>query len=93
MTVLDISMHYLGGVTMALLFLYGTRNHTISLIFGFIAFCVFDFSFGVPDFDWQLNILADAVKSGAIVYVISYAFSVIIYRIFPIQHFGEIKAK
>ncbi|MBS1746051.1 MAG: hypothetical protein JST21_07775 [Bacteroidetes bacterium] len=89
MTPLNIFLHYFGGVMMALLFLYGTRNYLISLIAGFIAFCVFYFSFGEADFEWQWKVIVESLKSGAIIYSISFVIGVVIYKLVHIEHFGE----
>ncbi len=89
MTPLNIFLHYFGGVMMALLFLYGTRNYLVSLIGGFIAFCVFYFSFGEADFEWQWKILGESLKNGAIIYSISFVIGVVIYKLVHIEHFGE----
>ena len=74
---------YAGAAIIALLFLYSTRSFLISLIAGFIAFCVFYFSFSTGDFEWNFNFILNLLKESAIIYFISFAVSAILYKIVP----------
>jgi hypothetical protein len=89
MTTLDIVLIYFGAVILALIFLYGIRNYWITAIAGFIAFCVFYFSFSVKDFDWEINSILQLLKSAAIIYYISLVIAIIIYKILPIKQADE----
>jgi hypothetical protein len=66
-----------------LLFLYESKNYLISLIAGFISFCVFYFSFSTDEFEWRINFILHLLKESAIIYSISFAISVIVYKILP----------
>jgi hypothetical protein len=72
-----------GAATIALLFLYSTKNYLISLIAGFISFCVFYFSFSRDDFEWQINFLLKLLKESAIIYFISFIPDALFYKIVP----------
>lgn len=85
MPTLDLIFTYFGGVILALVFLYGTKNYRVTFIAGFVAFCVFYFSFGVKDFEWQINLIANHLKDAAIIYVISCVIGVVIYKLFPVK--------
>ena len=74
---------YAGAAAIALLFLYSTKNYLISLIAGFISFCAFYFSFSTDDFEWNIHFILNLLKESAIIYSISFAISVIVYKIMP----------
>jgi hypothetical protein len=74
---------YIGAASIAALFLYSTKSYFISLVAGFISFCVFYFSFARNDFEWQINFLLELLKESAIIYFISFAATAIFYRIVP----------
>ena len=93
MTTLDIVLIYFGAVILALIFLYGVRNYWITAIAGFIAFCVYYFSFSVKDFDWEITSILQLLKSAAIIYYISFVIAIIIYKILPAKQTGETVAK
>jgi hypothetical protein len=76
---------YIGAASIALLFLYSTRNYFISLVVGFVSFCVFYFSFARDDFEWQINFLLELLKESAIIYCISFAAAAIFYKIVPVH--------
>jgi uncharacterized membrane protein YjjP (DUF1212 family) len=84
MTINEILI-YAGAATIALLFLYSTKNYLISLIAGFISFCVFYFSFSTDDFEWNIRFILNLLKESAIIYFTSYAISVLLYRIIPVK--------
>ncbi len=75
---------YSGAAAIALLFLYSTRNIWISLIAGFIAFCVFYFAYSTDDLKWDIAFLLQLLKEAAIIYIIAFALSAIFYKIFPV---------
>lgn len=76
---------YFGTVTLVLFFLYGTMNYTISLIVGFIAFCVFYLDYKVVNFEWTFSSLFPHLKDAGIIYIISFAIGVLIYRLLPLK--------
>ena len=80
---LNTFLIYAGAASIALLFLYSTKSFFISLIAGFIAFCVFYFSFSTDDFEWNFNFILNLLKESAIIYFISFALSAIFYKIAP----------
>ena len=82
---LDIFLVYSGAVSLVLIFIYGTRNYSITVIAGFIVFCLFYFSFGVKNFEWEPGTLLILLMDAAIIYVISFAISVIIYKLLPLK--------
>ncbi len=84
-SVLNIFLVYFGTVILILLFLYDTKNYWISLIAGFIAFCVFYFSFGVKDFDWEISSIILLLKDAGIIYIISFVIAGIIYKLLPVK--------
>jgi hypothetical protein len=53
---------------LALIFIYSTKNYRITLIAGFIVFCVFYFSCGVKDFKWEISSMLQYLKEAAIIY-------------------------
>ncbi|MEP6682043.1 MAG: hypothetical protein ABJA35_02240 [Parafilimonas sp.] len=93
MTTLDIVLIYFGTVILALIFLYGLKNYWITGIAGFIAFCVFYFSFGVTDFNWEVNSILQLLKSAAIIYYISFVIAIIIYKLLPVKESSETTAQ
>lgn len=93
MTTFDIFFQYFGGVILALVFLYGLRNYWITFFAGFVAFCVFYFSFGVKNFEWEINSLLVNIKNAAIVYSISFIITVIIYKIIPLKQTAQTSTK
>ena len=82
---LDTFLVYLGAVTLILIFQYGLRNYAITLMAGFIAFCVFYFSFEVKNFQWEVNLILSLLKDAAIIYFISFAIGIIIYKLIPLK--------
>jgi hypothetical protein len=82
---LNTFLIYSGAVILALIFLYGLKNYWITAIAGFIAFCVFYFSFSVKNFDWEVNATLLLLKDSAIIYFISFAIAIIIYKILPVK--------
>jgi hypothetical protein len=82
---LNTFLIYSGAVILALIFLYGLKNYWITAITGFIAFCVFYFSFSVKNFDWEVNATLLLLKDSAIIYFISFAIAIIIYKILPVK--------
>ena len=85
MSMLNSFLIYFGTVTLILFFLYGTMNYTISLVAGFIAFCVFYFDYKVVTFEWTLNSMLPHLRDAGIIYIISFAISVLIYRLLPLK--------
>ena len=85
MTTLDIILTYFGTVILALTFLYGLRDYWITLVAGFIAFCVFYFSFGIKDFEWKISSILNQLKDAAIIYIISFVIAIIIYKLLPVK--------
>jgi hypothetical protein len=83
MTTFDTFLIYFGTVVLVLFMLYGTRSHTISLIAGYIVFCIFYFDLGPFSFEWTASSLLPHFKDAGIIYIISYAIGVLIYRVFP----------
>jgi len=90
MTTLDIFLQYFGAIILALIFLYGLKNYWITAIAGFVAFCVFYFSFSTKNFDWQIDTILQLLKNAAIIYYISFVIAVIIYKIIPLKQDKEI---
>lgn len=82
---------YAGAATIAILFLYSTRNFWISLIAGFISFCVFYFSYATDDLKWDIIFLLTLLKQSAIIYFISFVPSYVFYKIFPFKQKQENK--
>jgi hypothetical protein len=93
MTAFDIFLQYFGGVTMAIIFLYGLRNYWITLFAGFVAFCVFYFSFGTKEIEWEIHSLLINIKDAAIIYSISFIIAVIIYKIIPLKQTAQVSTK
>ena len=85
MTVFDHLLQYFGGVALALIFMYGTRQYLVTLIAGFIAFCVFYLSFEVKDFDWTFSSIFPHVIDAAIIYGVSFVIVLIVYKLFPLK--------
>jgi ABC-type Fe3+-siderophore transport system permease subunit len=83
MSKVDIFLTYFGVVALALMLIYSTKNYWITLIAGFIAFCVFYFSYGITDFKWEISPMLQYLKEAAIIYIISFVIAVIIYKIAP----------
>jgi hypothetical protein len=86
---LNTFLIYSGAVILALIFLYGLKNYWITAIAGFIAFCVFYFSFSVKNFDWEVNATLLLLKDSAIIYFISFAIAIIIYKLLPVKENKE----
>ena len=74
---------YAGALTIALLFLYSTKNYLISLALGFISFCVFYFSYSTGDLEWNIGFLMELLKQSAIIYFISFTPGAVLYKIIP----------
>ncbi len=83
MSTLDILLTYFGALALILVMLYGTKNYAITIIAGFIVFCIFYFAFGLPSFEWTFNSMFPHIKDAAIIFIISFAIGVIIYKLFP----------
>ncbi|MFT4152328.1 hypothetical protein [Parafilimonas sp.] len=83
MTTLDVCLTGFGALALALITLYGAKNYLITLVAGYIVFCIFYFRFGVPSFEWTLRSMLPNCKAAAIFYMAGFAISVIIYKIFP----------
>ena len=83
MSTIDIFLVYFGVVSLALMFIYSTKNYWITLIAGFIVFCVFYFSYGVKDFKWEISPMLQYLKEAGIIYIISFVIAIIIYKIAP----------
>jgi len=83
MSTFDIFLIYFGVISLALMFIYNTKNYWITLIAGFIAFCVFYFSYGVKDFKWEIRPMMQYFKDAGIIYIISFVIAIIIYKIAP----------
>ena len=79
----DILLTYFGALALGLIMLYGTKNYTITIVAGFIVFCIFYFAFAVPSFEWTFSFMFPHIKDAAIIYVISFAVAAIIYKLFP----------
>lgn len=80
---LNMLLIYAGAAAIALLFLYSTRNFWISLIAGFISFCVFYFSYATDDLSWNIIFLLGLLKQSAIFYFIPFVPAFLFYKIFP----------
>ena len=89
---LDTFFVYAGALILILIFQYGLRNYAITLIAGFIAFCVFYFSFYVKNFQWEINSILNLLKDAAITYIISFAIGVIIYKLIPLNQNKNVTA-
>lgn len=85
MTVFNTIMTYFGGIVLVLIFLYGLKEYLFTLLGGFLAFCVYYFKFGAEDFEWTLSSLLPILSDAAVIFGISYAIGVIIYKIFPLK--------
>jgi ABC-type Fe3+-siderophore transport system permease subunit len=83
MSKVDIFLTYFGVVALALIFIYNTKNYWITLIAGFISFCIFYFSYGVKDFKWEISPMLQYLKEAGIIYIISFVIAIIIYKIAP----------
>jgi hypothetical protein len=83
MTTFDTLLIYFGVVVLVLFLLYGTRSHIITLIAGYIVFCVFYFDLGPFSFEWTASSMLPHFKDAGVIYIISYAIGVLFYRIFP----------
>jgi len=89
MITLDTFLIYMGAVILVLVFLYGLRNYWITVTAGFIAFCVFYFSFAVKDFNWEINPTLQLLKDAAIIYYISVVIAIVIYKVLPVKQNQE----
>ena len=89
MTTFDIILTYFGTVILALTFLYGLKDYWVTLVGGFIAFCVFYFSFGIKDFEWEISSILNQLKDAAIIYIISFVIAIIIYKLLPVKQTQE----
>jgi hypothetical protein len=89
MFTLNTFLIYLGAVILALIFLYGLKNYWITAIAGFVAFCVFYFSFSIKNFNWEVSTTLQLLKEAAIIYFISFAIAIIIYKILPVKENKE----
>jgi hypothetical protein len=85
MTIFDHLIQYFGCISLILVFIYGTRNYLVTLIAGFITFCVFYFSFGIKEFEWTFGSILQYLKDAVIVYIVSFVIVVIIYKVFPLK--------
>jgi hypothetical protein len=83
MSILDIFLTYFGTVSLVLIFLYGTKDYRVTLLWGFITFCVFYFAYVVKDFKWEIGSMFLQLKDAAIIYIISFVISLIIYKLLP----------
>jgi hypothetical protein len=88
MTTFYTFLTYFGATCLALTFLYGVKDYVATIFGGFVAFCVFYFSFGVKDFEWTFSSIAPHVKDAAIIYAISCVIAIIIYKLFPAKPTG-----
>jgi hypothetical protein len=88
MSTLDLFLTYFGTIVLVLIFLYGTKNYWISLIAGFIVFCIFYFDYGVKTFEWTISSMAPHVKDAGIIFIISFVIGVIIYKLLPVKQTG-----
>ncbi|MEP6465635.1 MAG: hypothetical protein ABJB05_04995 [Parafilimonas sp.] len=89
MATFDTVLIYFGAIILALLFLYGLKNYWITAIAGFIAFCVFYFSFISKDFNWEVHAMLQLLKDAAIIYYISFVIAIIIYKLLPVKEKPE----
>ena len=89
MKTFDIILTYFGTVILALTFLYGLKDYWVTLVGGFIAFCVFYFSFGIKDFEWEISSILNQLKDAAIIYIISFVIAIIIYKLLPVKQTQE----
>ena len=89
MSILNILLVYSGAIALALLLIYSFRDYWITLIAGFIAFCVFYFSFGTKNFEWEVSLILRLLIDAAIIYFISFVIAIIIYRLFPLKQKQE----
>ena len=55
MSTFDIILTYFGALSLILIMLYGTKNYPVTIIAGFIVFCIFYFAFGLPSFEWTFS--------------------------------------
>ena len=93
MSTLDLSLTYFGAVVLILLFITGTRNIWISLIAGFITFCVFYFDYGVKNFEWTLSSILHYLKEAGIIYIIAFIVSIVVSKILPFKQNTPIVTK
>jgi len=89
MFTLNTFLIYFGAVALALIFLYGLKNYWITTIAGFVVFCVFYFSFSTKNFDWNVSTTLELLKNSAIIYFISFAIAIIIYKLLPAKESKE----
>jgi len=85
MSMLNLFLIYFGTVTLVLFFLYGTMNYWISSIAGFIVFCVFYFDYKVVTFDWTFSSMLPHLRDAGIIYIISFAIGIVIYKLLPLK--------
>lgn len=83
MSTIDLILTYFGALTITLIMLYGIKSYPITLIAGFIIFCIFYFSFDLITYEFTFSSMLPHIKDAAIIYYISFAIGAIIYRLFP----------
>ena len=74
--------NYLGAFVLVVTMIYGTKNYLISLVAGFVVFCVFYFSYGFNDEDFHFNVAAGirALGKAASLFIFPYLAAATLYR-------------
>jgi hypothetical protein len=85
MSTLDLSLTYFGALVLILLLISGTKNIWISLIAGFIIFCVFYFDYGVKSFEWTITSIWPHLKEAGIIYIIAFIVGTVLSKILPLN--------
>ena len=75
--------NYLGAFVLVVTIIYGTKNYLISLVGGFVVFCVFYFSYGFNDENFHFNLVSGikALGKAASLFIIPYLAAAILYRV------------
>jgi hypothetical protein len=75
--------NYTGAFILALIMIYGTGNHLVTLFAGFVVFCVFYFSYGFNDknFLFSATSALKALGHAGLLYIIPYSAAVILYAV------------
>lgn len=85
MSTFDLFLTYFGAVNLILVFQYGLKDYRVTLLAGYIAFCVFYFSFAVEELGWTITSIGPLLKDTGIIYIISFAIAIIIYKLLPVK--------
>ena len=74
---------YTGAFILTLIIIYGTGSHLITLLAGFVVFCIFYFSYGFNDktFLFSAASVLKALGHAGLLYIIPYLAAVILYAV------------